>query len=356
MPAPMTSRERMLAAMRHQPYDRVPTDIWCTPEVTRKLEAHFGPGVDWRAALHLDGMGGIHVPYIGPALPALPPGESADFWGMRRRRIDYGTGAYDEQYFHPLAACRTIDDLNRYAWPSADWFDYSTLAAQGARARQTQVVQCGYMAPLYYHNLLRGLEPSLMDPYDDPQFTHELVGRVSRFFLDYHRRVFAAAGGTIDVAQVTDDLGTQAGPLISLEVFRTFYRPPMQAMIDLCREFGITVMHHDDGAMRGFLPDLIEMGIQILNPIQWRCPGMEVEGLKQDFGGKLCFHGGIDNQETLPHGTPAQVRAEVRHMIDVLAADGTGYILAPCHNIQPVTPLENILALYDEAHRYGARG
>ena len=102
-----------------------------------------------------------------------------------------------------------------------------------------------------------------------------------------------------------------------------------------------------------FLPDLVEMGIDILNPVQWACPNMDMVGLKQEFGKKICFHGAIDNQRILPFGTPEEVRAEVRHCIDSLAIDQTGYILASCHNIQPITPLDNILAMYDEAYRYG---
>jgi len=115
----------------------------------------------------------------------------------------------------------------------------------------------------------------------------------------------------------------------------------------------VKVFHHDDGAIRDFIPDLIAAGIDILNPIQWPCPGMEQEGLKRDFGDRLCFHGGIDNQRILPFGTPEEVRAEVRHNIDALASDGTGYILAPCHNLQAVSPIENIIAMYDEAYQYG---
>jgi uroporphyrinogen decarboxylase len=97
------------------------------------------------------------------------------------------------------------------------------------------------------------------------------------------------------------------------------------------------------------------MGIDILNPIQWRCPGMEMEKLKADFGKQLCFHGAVENQQILPFGTPAQVRAEVRHCLDSLASDGTGYILAPCHSLQANTPVENIIAMYDEAWHYGKR-
>ncbi|MBI4551367.1 MAG: uroporphyrinogen-III decarboxylase-like protein, partial [Candidatus Latescibacteria bacterium] len=109
----------------------------------------------------------------------------------------------------------------------------------------------------------------------------------------------------------------------------------------------------DDGSIRAFLPDLVEMGIDILNPVQWTCPGMDRVELKQEFGDRLCFHGAVDNQRILPFGTPEDVRAEVRRCIDALASDRTGYILAPCHNIQPVTSLDNILAMYDEAWQYG---
>ena len=97
------------------------------------------------------------------------------------------------------------------------------------------------------------------------------------------------------------------------------------------------------------------MGIDILNPIQWTCPGMDMAELKREYGGHLCFHGGVENQRILPFGTPDEVRAEVRHCIDALAGDGTGYILAPCHNLQVVSPVENILAMYDEAWNYGKR-
>jgi uroporphyrinogen decarboxylase len=349
----MNARERVLAAVRRQPVDRVPTDLWATPEVLDKLRAHFGSDAAARAALHIDGMAYVGAGYIGPAVPAAPPGETANFWGMRYRRCAYPTGAYDEQFFYPLAAARSLDDLERYAWPQADWFDYSKMRAAAIEARKTKALQCGYMAPLFYHTQLRGLEQALIDPLDEPEFTRHLLARLGDFFLAHHRRMFAACEGLIDIAQVTDDYGSQTGPLIGLETFRAFYRPHLKRMIDLCHEFGILVFHHDDGAIRPFLPDLVELGIDILNPVQWTCPGMELEGLKRDFGRRLCFHGGIDNQRILPFGTREEVRAEVRRNIDALAADGTGYILAPCHNIQAVTPLENIVAMYDEAWTYG---
>jgi len=342
----MTSRERMLAAIARQPVDRVPTDIWATPEVWRLLRAHLGGGVDVLDALGIDGFAGVGPRYCGPA---LPPG--TDHWGISTRRVDYGTGAYDEQTAYPLAQARSIDDLERFAWPRPAWFAWDGIAEAALRAREKRVLQAGYMAPFYYHTLLRGQEQALIDPHDDADFTHHLLDRITDAFIAHHRRLFESCRGAIEVTQVTDDLGSQEAPLISLKTFRTFYRPRLQRCIDLAREFNITVFHHDDGAIRPFLPDLIEMGIGILNPVQHTCPGMDAAGLKRDFGAKLCFHGAVENQRILPFGTPDEVRAEVRRCIDTLAADGTGYILAPCHNLQPVTPLANILAMYDEAQR-----
>jgi uroporphyrinogen decarboxylase len=348
----MNSRERVLAAINHQPVDRIPTDIWATPEVWAMLQAHFGPGIDVRNALHIDGMNSIAPIYKGPPLPAMPAGETVDFWGIRRRKTHYATGDYEEQYFAPLAFARTIDDLDSYTWPSADWFDYSTMRQQAVQARHDRVLMWGYMAPFYFHNMTRGLEQSLMDPLENPEMAHEIITRISDFFYEHHRRAFEACSGLIDIAQVTDDLGSQTGPLISVRLYKQFYAPHHKRFIDLCHNFDIKVFHHDDGGIRPFIPLLVEMGIDILNPIQWTCPGMDRQALKRDFGSQLCFHGGVDNQYVLPFGTVEEVREEVRTCIEALAADGTGYIVAPCHNLQPNTPVENIIAMYDEAVSY----
>lgn len=352
----MNARERMLAAMNLEPVDRVPTDIWAVGEVWTKLRERFGDDVAVREALHIDGMAGIWAGYAGPPLPEVPEGDIVDYWGLQHRSVPYDTGVYYEQSVWPLKDAKSIDDLESYRLPSVDWFDYSKIKDAALAVHDKQVVLCGYMTIFYMHNLLRGLEQSLLDPHDDPDFTHHLLGRTADFLYEHHRRMFEACDGLIDVAQVTDDFGSQTAPLISLETFRTFYRPHLQRFIDLCREHGVKVFHHDDGAIRPFLPDLIEMGIEILNPVQSACPGMEMDGLKRDFGDKLCFHGAMDNQDVLPFGTPEEVRAAVREAIDVLASNGTGYILAPCHNIQSVTPVENIIAMYDEAWRYGRVG
>jgi uroporphyrinogen decarboxylase len=345
----MNPRERILAALRHQPVDRLPTDIWATQEVWKRLKEHFNTSNEIEIFDHLgiDGIPGIAPAYIGPALPE--DGElHFDEWGMGYRSQAYGTGDYDEQVVYPLAEAETIADLESYAWPSPDWYDYSILPTM-AQALPGRAVMCGYTALFYFHNKLRGLELSLMDPLLRPEFTHYLLGRLSDLFNEYHRRCFEAAPGSIDITQVTDDFGSQNGLMISPKVFDSFYRAPIQRAINLAHEHNLLVFHHDDGDLRRLLPRLVEMGIDLLNPLQWRCGNWDLDALKRDFGSQICFHGGVDNQETLPFGTPEDVRAEVRRLKAALWSDRTGFILAPCHNLQSITPLENILAMYEEA-------
>ena len=356
----MTPRERVLAAIHHQPFDRVPTDIWATDEVYTRLYNHFGldarGGVESQLTLwdelQIDGIPGITPPYIGPTLKV--DGEyHENAWGMGFRPQRYATGIYDEQVYYPLAEAETIADLESYRWPDPDWYDYAALPALAAQFSD-RAVMCGYTAPFYYHNLTRGLELSLMDALLRPELTHYIVGRISDFFTEYHRRCFEATRGLVDVTQVTDDFGSQTGLMISPRVFDTFYRPAVQRGIDLAHAYDIIVFHHDDGDCRKLLPRLVEMGIDILNPIQWRCGDWDLNWLKAEYGDRLCFHSAVDNQQTLPFGIPDDVRREVKWLIETLASDGTGFIIGPCHNLQAVSSTENILALYEAAQEYGA--
>ncbi len=371
----MNHRERILAAIRHQPVDRVPTDIWATAEVQEKLLRHFGietqrgvPSIgielmggvlsrDVRAMLQLldrleiDGILSIKPPYIGPELRTEDEYWENE-WGMGFRRQPYDGGAYNERVRFPLAEAESIADLKRYRWPQPAWYDYSALPDLAARC-QGRAVSCGYTAPFFYHNLLRGLERSLMDLALCPDFSLYLIQRLSDFFTEYHERCFQALRGRIDMTQVTDDFGSQNGLLISPRAFDRFYREPMQRAIDLAHSFDLIVFHHDDGDARVLLPRLAGMGIQVLNPIQWRCGDWDLAALKREYGDRLCFHSAVDNQQTLAFGQPEEVRAQVRHLIQTLASDRTGYIVGPCHNLQAVSPVENIVALYDAAREYG---
>jgi len=173
------------------------------------------------------------------------------------------------------------------------------------------------------------------------------------FATEQFIRILEQAKGRVDITVPSEDLGSQTGPLFSLETFRRLHKERFRKYIELARQAGVFVFFHTDGAAHNFIPELIEIGVQILNPIQWRCPGMEREALKRDFGERLVFHGGVDNQQVLPFGSVENVRAEVIKCFETLGLGG-GYICAPCHNIQPNTPVENILAMYETIREISA--
>jgi len=190
----------------------------------------------------------------------------------------------------------------------------------------------------------------LIDLLRNPQFTHRLYEKITEFYLEFNRRCFEEAGDLIDIFMMGEDLGTQEGLLVSPRVFRQFIKPYLARHVRLAKRYGIRVMLHSCGAIRALIPELVEIGIDILNPIQVRAKGMKPEELKREFGDRLSFHGGIDIQKTLPLGTPEDVRAEVRNRVQTLGKGG-GYILCSTHNIQADTPIENILAMYEEAKK-----
>ena len=371
----MTPRERVLGAINHEKIDKLPSDMWVTPEVMEALLDHFGidPGDDadqgivtfnggkvpaspkailalWDE-LHVDGILNVAPPYIGPEHEERN-GILYNEWGFGYEKQRYGSGTYLEQVSYPMAELETIDDLKRYPWPDPDWYDYEALPGLIERCGG-RVVNVGYTAVFYFHNLLRGLEQSLIDTVAYPDLTRYLVGRVSDFFHEYHSRCVEAAGDFIDTTQVTDDFGSQHGFLISPDVFHEFYQDPMQKAMDLAKRYGIKVFHHDDGDLRGLLPDLVKMGIDVLNPIQYKCGNWDLRALKAEYGDRVCFHSGVDNQDVLPFGSPDDVKAEVKKLVETLGGDGTGYIVCPSHNIQPNTPVENVVALYEAANEYG---
>ncbi len=350
----ITHRERILTAARRGKPDRVPLDIWATGEVYEKLFQHFGVTTHREVwdRLHLDKIVGVGPKYVGPPARELPEGtkQVPPFW-VTQREIHYGTGSYWETIDWPLKNATTLGELEQFQWPSADWYDFSDIAAQCDEWPEHAIEGC-YIAPFYWHNHVRGLEQSCIDLIAEPELTEYILRRLTEFGWEFACRFFEAARGRIHTTEVTDDYGSQRDLMISEQSYRRWFKPIQKRFIDLAHQAGVLVMHHDDGAIRRIIPDFVELGVDILNPIQHVCPGMELDGLKRDFGDRLCFHGGVDNQQVLAYGTVEDVRREVRDCMRLLGAGG-GYILAPCHNIQPVTPVENIIAMYETAWEEG---
>jgi uroporphyrinogen decarboxylase len=345
----MTPRERWLAVLQRKKPDRVPMDYWATGEATQKLMQHLGCSDVWEmyGRLHIDIVVSVGPRYVGP-----PPPEGEDIWGIRHRNIDYGTGVYSESISHPLAACNSVEEIERnYRWPHPDWFDYSHIPEQVERFRDYPI-RGGGSEPFLHYCQLRGLEQGMMDLALNPEMVHYCLKKLFDMAYEQTCRIYEQANGQVMLSYVAEDMGSQESLLFSPAQIREFLLPGMKRMIDLAHSAGVYVFHHSDGAVRPIIPTMIEAGIDILNPIQWRCKGMEREGLKRDFGEKVIFHGGVDNQYTLAMGTVEEVRQEVEENLRILG-DGGGYILAPCHNIQAVSPPENIVAMYETGYALG---
>jgi uroporphyrinogen decarboxylase len=345
----MTSRERWLAVLTRRTPDRVPMDYWATSEATDKLKKHLGVRTREQALklLHVDYPVGVGPKYAGPRLPRL-----TDVFGCRYRDVDYGTGKYREVVFSPLARYTSVDEIERhYTWPNPDWWDYSGIAAS-IRGKERHPIRGGGSEPFLTYKSLRGQEQAFIDLVENPDIVHYCLDKLFELAYQNTLRIYEQIPGQVMITYVAEDMGGQTDLMFSPKQIRAFLLPRMKRIIDLAHQNGAFVFHHNDGSVRRILPDMIEAGIDVLNPIQWRCAGMEREELKRDFGDKLVFHGGVDNQYTLAFGSVDEVRQEVLDDLRILGAGG-GYILAPCHNIQPVSPPENVVAMYRTCHENG---
>ena len=339
----MTPLERWLAVLRREKPDRVPTDYWATDEFTLKLMKHLGCPTKREALvkLRVDFVVKLKADYAGP--PLLP---GTDAFGCRYLNMAYGDGSYDECIHHPLAGFASVGEIERgYTWPSPDWWNYETIAAQ-IEGYEEYPIRGGGSEPFLIYKDLRGHEQGYIDLIENPEIVHYCLDKLFHLAYEDTIRIYERIPGKVILSYVAEDMGGQTDLMISLRHIREFLLPGMKRIIDLAKQAGVYVFHHNDGNCRRIIPDMIAAGIDLLNPIQWRCEGMEREGLKRDFGGKIIFHGGIDNQYTLPFGTVEEVKAEVRDSLRILG-EGGGYILAPCHNIQPLTPVENVVAMYE---------
>ena len=351
----MTSRERVLAAVNHETVDHVPSDIWATPEIWELLKDHFKVD-DNRSVKDRLGIDGIESPpfsYFNKE-EWRPDGTKVGQWGsIQREQILPTGGSYYEQVYYPLKGQTDIKALDDFDWGDADDYDFEGVASWCKENHSKYALSAGYIAPFVDLWILFGQEHALMNLALYPEFMEAVLERIMDFRLKQHRSFFEAVKDHLDFTQVTDDFGSQTGLVMSHDMIRRFFWPHYRNAIKLGKEYGLKIFHHDDGSMSEIIPDLIQMGVDVINPIQWRCPGMDLKFLKDEYGKDICFHGTVDNQEVIPFGSVKDVRKEVEKNIRILASDGSGFIISSCHNIQSGTPLENVLALYDEVRISG---
>jgi uroporphyrinogen decarboxylase len=358
----MTPRERVLAILGRAPVDRLPVDIWCVPEVECLLHEHFGT----RDALQLyREMGLDKIVWFSPVYRVAdvrsPTGSaSADEpvrsrWGAPLRKMKAGAATYQEYAGAPLSSYPSPASLNDYPfWPDPDRFDYEGMLDTARAASRDFVVMGPWVSLFEIYCELRGLQQSLTDLARDPVYVDAVLDVIERIQTQMLRRLLDDAARYLDLVFVSDDMASQTGLLISPRMWDRFFRDRLRRWCNLIHGYGLRVFFHTDGAAEALVPRLIDVGIDVLNPIQHVCPGMDCAALQARYGDRLVFHGGVDNQHVLPFGTTEDVRAETRACMRTLGAGRRGYIVCSCHNVQAGTPLENVLAMVDTVKKEGA--
>ena len=367
----MTHRERVLAALNHKTPDRVPMDLGSTrvTSVTavmyKKLKAHFGieretriiDGIMQTAAVDEEILQTLDIDTRGilPGAPdavrdkRLPNGRWVDEWGVIRRLSP--DGFYYDLEVSPLSGEPDVSALDAYPWPDAtDAGRYRGLSEKAKRMREeTDYAIVGHAPGGWIHisQYMRGFEGWYADLALRPDFMLALMTRIRDVTLEMARRFLDAVGPYIDVVATGDDIGAQRGLQVSPGMYREQIYPLQQAQFQMFRSLtDAKIFYHTCGDVYPVLEDIIAMGVDILNPVQVSAAEMgDTARLKREFGDRLSFWGGIDTFEVLPHGSVADVEAEVARRVRDLGTNG-GYVLCPVHNVQPDVSVENLLTVY----------
>jgi uroporphyrinogen decarboxylase len=339
----MNHRERVVSAIKHQKVDRVPFDFWAEQPAINRL-------CSFRGTRYLDSIlkdFGVDIRHIDAGVP--PEEDLGDFiqnfWGERYVYRETEWGVMREDMPGALSGARNMSELENFDWPVPDDLDYSGLVSECSRY-DNYALMYGFADIWQRPCLVRGMENALLDLYVNPEWVHFLSRKFTDFYIEDYTNAYRRSSGRIDIFLVISDLGSQGNPLISPAMFDEFIAPYLKELVDCIHGLGAFAMFHTCGMIFPFIERLIDIGVDILDPIQPVAPEMSPENLKKKFSGRICFHGGIDTQNILSRGTPDEVKAEIQRYMKVFGTDG-GYICSPAHLFQPDVPPENITAFYD---------
>ena len=352
----MTPKERVRAVMARQQPDRVPLNYMANGGIDGRLKQHFGLAAHDHEgllqALEID-FRGTYAPYTGPQLHANIPGMAIDEWGIRRRWVEHATGGYWDYCDWPLANA-TLEEVERWPLPSPDNYDYSVVAAQAKIHARYGVAfgNPGWGDIINSISMLRTMEQVLVDLATDEPAGLRLIDRKLEVQLETMRRGLEAAPGLIDVLWLGEDLGTQRGPTISLELFRRHLRPRLQRFVDLGKQWNIPVLMHSCGSSSWAFDDFAEMGIAAVDTLQPEAKDMAPAYLKQRYGDRLAFHGMISTAGVVATGTVADVEQNCREILATMMPGG-GYAFAPTLSLQDNSPTANVIAMYRTAQTHG---
>ncbi len=343
----MNARERLLATIRREPVDRIPTAVICI-ENQPAIAAYLGiPESQIFERLGIDGRE-VFAPYAGRRWPAELEGLYTE-WGTPNTG-DYGTTRYN-----PLAGVSSLDQIEHYPWPDPAQYDYTAAAATARRLGPHFGVRGPYWQPVFCRACdLFGMETAMVNMLEEPALFEAVLERAFQFTYDYCERLLDACGDDLPILCLADDFATQRGLMISPGLWRRYLRPRLARLFALGKRRGKYVWFHSCGDITAVLPDLIDLGMDVWETVQLHTLPIDARTLKREYGRHLTFFGGVSTQR-LPFATPAQVRAEVFRCIDALG-EGGGYICGPDHHIKPDVPPANTVALFDAIHEYHRAG
>lgn len=347
----------MRCAIEHKQPDHVPVEFAARVEVFEKLQRYWHLETaeqlleklqsDLRYVAPVFKLENDPLCYADPTIEVTDDGIYKDIWGVGFKLEQTEHGQYLELAWNPLKELGSLDELETYAWPEADWWDYSTIKEQ-ALLNSKYWIWAHSRGIFEISWFMRGMDNFLMDMASRPDWAGAVMDRVQHYLMERARRVLEAGNGSIDMMEYNDDVGGQGGLLISPQMWRTYIKPRMAEFIRMCRQYDVKIRYHCCGGIRPIIPELIEIGVDVLNPVQPLAVGMELESLKRDFGDRITFDGGIDTQNLLPFANSEQVRSHTQKLIEVLGRNG-GYIMQPSHVLQDDVPIENILSMYETA-------
>lgn len=358
----MSPRERFLTTLNHKEPDRVPTFANLTPQIAEKLGKKMNlpwePEDSWLSTrishteilleLGNDAVG------VGPgraeyASTRWKDGNLIDEFGFVYKRV----GLYDEIIKRPLAEVETVKEIDRFKMPDPLAPGRWDLAEKRIKRYKKDFAIIGDLETTIFElswNLV-GMEKFLRDLVMEKPYVFALMDKVLEYHLACGKKMVELG---VDMIWTGDDFGTQKGMMISPRLWRKVFKPRMEYIFKELKKINpkVKIAYHSCGSILPIIPDLIEIGLDVLNPVQPQAKGMDLGRLKQEFGDKLVFFGGVDEQRVLPFGNTQEIEEEVKLRI-AQAGKGGGFIIAPAHNIQPDTPLQNIYAYFEAIKKYG---
>jgi uroporphyrinogen decarboxylase len=348
----MNSRERVLNCCERKGFDRIPIKHEGTPEINQGIKDYYGLKNDEQMLRVLgDDFRYVEPVYIGPELRTYPDGSVEGYWGERYVYAEFEGGKYLESVYQPFAGIEKLEDLDRSHFPSADWFDYSTIKQQAKTIHDAGLtVCCGTAGDMDFINSIsraKGMEEVLMDLILDNEVFLEIMDARFKFYYEMHERMLDAAGGLIDFTHIGEDLGNQEGQMISFDIFDKHFAPKLGKYFSMAHNKGARTMKHMCGTVHAFLPRLINLGLDVYDVVQPTTPENNIDSLAKNYGDKIVFQGSLDVQQELAFGTTADVEKEVQKRLNLFPKGGL--ILGPSHAVQAGSPVENTLAMYRTA-------